>query len=355
MSTHDEQDANRENPDQAENQSVNNEAAPSPVTPNKAQAAPANGKAWQQDVINQLAFAALHDQRRARLWSNIFKGVTLLYIGIFLYFMFATPNEWEAAGKNEKHTALVELDGVISASSVANADSIVTSLREAFKQKNSVAVILRINSPGGSPVQAGYMYDEIKRLRKKYSNKKLYVVISDVCASAGYYIASAADEIYANKASLVGSIGVLMDGFGFVKGMEKLGIERRLLTAGKHKGLMDPFSPMENSDKQHVLTMLEGVHQQFIKAVVDGRGTRLKKDAPGLFSGLFWHGEKGVELGLVDGLGSASYVARDVIGAEKIVDYTVRPSFMDRFADKLGASIGQEISSKLGLDGMAMH
>jgi len=310
---------------------------------------------WSHGVINRLAFAALDDQKRARRWSNIFKGITLFYVGIAIYMMFSTPNEWEGPGKEEKHAALVELDGVISANSVANADSIAGSLRNAFKQENSVAVILRINSPGGSPVQAGYMYDEIKRLREKYPSKKLYVVIGDVCASAGYYIAAAADKIYANKASIVGSIGVLMDGFGFVKGMEKLGIERRLLTAGEHKGLLDPFSPVQKDEKQHVLVMLEDVHQQFIKAVVDGRGDRIKKDTPGIFSGLFWHGEKGLELGLIDGFGSAGYVARDVIGTEKIVDYTVRPNFIDRFADKLGASIGREISAKFGFKGLGLQ
>jgi len=360
MSSHDNQDDNSQSanadsahPERSEPAAVAEQT--SAAGAEKSQPDNSGKEDWRQDVLNRLAFTALNDQRRARRWSNLFKAVTLVYVGIFLYMTYSTPNEWESAGKNEKHTALVELEGVISSSSVANADSIVGSLRQAFKQKNSVAVILRINSPGGSPVQAAYMYDEIKRLRQKYPEKKLYVVISDICASAGYYIAAAADQIYANRASLVGSIGVLMDGFGFVKGMEKLGIERRLLTAGEHKGLLDPFSPMEKSEKQHVLNMLEGVHQQFIKAVIDGRGDRLKKDAPGIFSGLFWHGEKGLELGLIDALGSASYVAREVIGADKIVDYTLRPNFFDRFAEKLGASIGREVTAKIGLDGASLR
>jgi len=350
MSQHDNQDGVQDTAPPSEGSSANSDS----TTQSNSNAS--QGDAWQQTVINRLAFAALKDQQRARIWSNIFKGVSLVYVGVFIYIWFVLGgSSAEAPGKNEKHVALVELHGVISATSVANADAVITSLRAAFKQKNSQAVILRINSPGGSPVQAAYIYDEIRRLRKKYPDKKLYAVATDVCASAAYYVAAAADKIYANRGSLVGSIGVLMNGFGFVKGMEKLGVERRLLTAGEHKGLLDPFSPLDKGEEKFVLTMLEDVHQQFIKAVVDGRGDRLKKDAPGIFSGLFWQGEKSVELGLVDALGSASFVAREVVGNEKIVDYTVRPNFLDRFADKVGAAMGREISTSVGLQGFNLQ
>jgi protease-4 len=249
------------------------------------------------------------------------------------------------------HTALVEVDGVIASDSEASADLIVTGLRAAFKDKNTKGVILRINSPGGSPVQAGYVYDEIKRLRKKHENTKVYAVIVDVCASGGYYIAAAADEIYADKASLVGSIGVLMNGFGFVGTMDKLGVERRLITAGEHKGMMDPFSPLKKEDQQHMQNMIDGVHQQFINVVKEGRGDRLK-DNPDLFSGLIWNGDESVELGLVDALGSSSYVAREIIGAEKIVDFTPRANFIDRFANQLGASVAKMMMQTLGSQNM---
>lgn len=312
------------------------------------QSANQGSDAWQQDVINRLAFASLNEQRRSRRWGIFFKVLTFAYIGaIFFYF----PGDLSTAKMvSGKHTALVEIEGVIASNSEASADRIVSGLREAFKDKDSKAIILRINSPGGSPVQSGYIYDEIKRLRKKYSNKKVYAVITDICASGGYYIAAAADEIYADKASLVGSIGVLMNGFGFVEGMKKVGVERRLLTAGEHKGILDPFSPVKKAEKEHVQNMLDGIHKQFIKAVKDGRGDRLK-DSPKLFSGLFWNGEEGIELGLVDGLGSAGYVAREVIGAENIVDYTPRLGYFDRFADRFGASMAGSLSQSLGLQG----
>jgi protease-4 len=307
---------------------------------------------WERDVLNRLAFASLNEQRRARRWGIFFKVLTFLYIGAVLFYF---PGDFrDTAITGGPHTALVEVQGVIASDSDASADLIVTGLRSAFKDKNTKGIILRINSPGGSPVQAGYVYDEIKRLRKEHENIKVYAVIVDVCASGGYYIASAADEIYADKASLVGSIGVLMNGFGFVGTMDKLGVERRLITAGKHKGMMDPFSPLNKEDQQHMQTMIDSVHQQFIDVVKAGRGERLS-DNPDLFTGLVWNGDRSVELGLVDGLGSSSYVAREIVGAEKIVDFTPRKHFIDRFANQLGASLAKMMMQTLGWQGMSTY
>jgi protease-4 len=303
-------------------------------------------ESWQRDVINRLAFAALNEQRRARRWSVFFKSLLFVYLFILLFYV---PSDWDASRLSAgKHTALVELDGVIASDSPANADNLVGGLRAAFEDKNTAGVILRINSPGGSPVQAGYVYDEIKRLRQEYPDIKLYAVITDMCASGGYYIASAADEIYADKASIVGSIGVLMDGFGFVDAMKKVGVERRLMTAGEHKGILDPFSPLKPEETKHVQDLLDDIHQQFIQVVKEGRGDRLS-DSPQLFSGLFWSGEEGVKLGLVDGLGSSGYVAREIIGEEDIVDYTPRLHFLDRFADRIGATMANVLAAGLGM------
>ncbi len=305
-----------------------------------------NKSEWERDVLNRLAFASLNEQRRARRWGIFFKSLVFVYIFVIFFYI---PSGWDTGKITPgKHTALVDLEGVISAESPANADSLVGGLREAFKHKNTAAVILRINSPGGSPVQSGYVYDEIKRLREKYPDKKLYAVISDICASGGYYIAAAADEIYADKASIVGSIGVLMDGFGFVEAIDKLGIERRLLTAGKHKGVLDPFSPLKKSEVKHVQGLLDSIHQQFIDKVKEGRGDRLSK-SPDLFTGLFWSGEESLKLGLVDGLGNSSFVAREVIGVEKIVDFTPKQNYLDRFADQIGVSMANVIVTAAGM------
>jgi len=301
---------------------------------------------WEKDVLMRLAFASLNEQRRSRRWGIFFKALAFIYIGALVFYV---PSQWDTKSiSSGKHTALIDIEGPIAVNTAANADTIVSGLRAAFKHKNTKAVILRINSPGGSPVQAGYIYDEIRRLRKIHKDTKLYTVISDVCASGGYYIAAASDEIYADKASLVGSIGVLMNGFGFVGTMEKLGVERRLITAGEHKGVLDPFSPVKKEELKHVQGMLDGVHKQFIQVVKEGRGDRLK-DSPEIFSGLFWNGEDAVKLGLVDGLGSSSYVARDIVGVEKIVDFTVRESYFDRFADRIGAAVAGIVMQNIGL------
>jgi protease-4 len=300
---------------------------------------------WQQEVISRLAFAAVNEQKRARRWGIFFKLLTFGYIAVILYLY--SPDVDIQQGATEKHTALVELKGIIAPEKDASADNIVSGLREAFENENTAGVILRINSPGGSPVQSGYINDEIHRLRKEYPDTPLYAVISDICASGGYYVAAAADKIYADKASIVGSIGVRMDGFGFVEAIDKLGIERRLLTAGEHKAFLDPFQPVKEADVAQVKKLLDDIHEQFISVVKQGRRDKLKDD-PLLFSGYVWTGEQGVELGLVDELGSSSYVAREVIGAETIVDYTTEEDWLKKVSKHLGTALGRGLGEVLG-------
>ncbi|MFP5344741.1 MAG: S49 family peptidase [Gammaproteobacteria bacterium] len=297
--------------------------------------------AWERGTLQKLIFSTLDEQRRARRWGIFFK--ILLFIYLFSLLLIYLPRDITktAAGK---HTAVVKIDGVIAEDREASADNIIGGLRAAFGDKRTQGVILRINSPGGSPVQAGYINDEITRLRAKHPGIPLYAVITDICASGGYYVAAAADRVYADKASIVGSIGVLMDGFGFVGAMDKLGVERRLLTAGESKGFLDPFSPAKPEDVAHVKTLLKNIHDQFIEVVKKGRGDRLKEDAD-LYSGLIWSGEQSVELGLVDELGSSSYVAREVIGAEKLVDYTPRPDYLGQFAERIGMALSHALIS----------
>lgn len=309
---------------------------------------PGQDKDWQQDVINRLAFAALNEQRRSRRWNIFFKSLLFAYLLLVLVMIYLPGGVEQTTLKSGKYTGLVEVNGVIADDSPANADSIIAGLRNAFKDRNTVGVILRINSPGGSPVQAGYVNDEIKRLRDIYPQKKLYAVVTDICASGGYYIAVAADEIFADKASMIGSIGVLMNGFGFVDAMKKLGVERRLYTAGENKGFLDPFSPIKREDVAHIKQMLGTIHKQFIDIVKQGRGQRLKEDER-LFSGLVWTGEESMKLGLIDGLGSSSYVAREIIEAEDIVDFTPRETVFERFADRLGASFASTMATLMGV------
>ena len=300
---------------------------------------------WEKDVVTKLAESSLNEQRRSRRWGIFFKLLTFAYLAVIL-FMFSKATSLTTVSTAEKHTALVELNGVIADNEPANADSVVTALRDAFDAENSSGVILRINSPGGSPVQSGYIYDEIIRLRKENPDTPLYAVITDICASGGYYIASAADKIYADKASIVGSIGVRMDNFGFVDAMKKLGVERRTLTAGENKALLDPFLPINKDTTAHMQVMLSEIHQQFISAVKKGRGDRLDASVEGLFSGLIWTGESAVNIGLIDGLASSSYVAREVIGEEDIVNYTVKEDILERFAAQLGSTVAQVISTQ---------
>jgi len=297
---------------------------------------------WEREVLGKLAMAAVQEQRRARHWGIFFKLLTFAYLFIVLFMVIGLRDVKTEAAMRGKHTSLVEMNGVIAADGAASADNVISALQDAFKDKNTVGVILRINSPGGSPVQAGAINDEIRRLRAKYPQIPLYVVVEDICASGGYYVAAAADKIYVNKASLIGSIGVLMDGFGFTGTMQKLGVDRRLLTAGENKGFLDPFSPVDPKQKTIMLRMLEEIHQQFIAVVKQGRGSRLKEN-PELFSGLVWTGQKGIELGLADDMGSVESVARDVIKAENIVDYTAHEGLADRLAKKFGAGVASAL------------
>ncbi|WP_420826342.1 S49 family peptidase [Rhabdochromatium marinum] len=305
---------------------------------------------WERALINSVTVEFLRDQRRARRWGLFFKLAALVYVVILLLAVYADTLS-QSVGVSDEHSALIEVKGMIAADTDASADKLITALRKAFKTEQAKGIILRINSPGGSPVQSGYVNDEIQRLKKKYPDKPVYAVAMDVCASGAYYIAVAADQIYVNPASLIGSIGVRMDGFGFTRAMEELGIERRLLVAGDHKGILDPFSPLEPFDEAFVQRLLDGLHQQFIAAVKEGRGERLT-GGDELFSGLFWTGAESVELGLADGLGSSSSVARDLIGAEDIVTYSRKRDLLERLAERLGATMASTWAQLMGADGL---
>jgi len=294
---------------------------------------------WNRDLINRLAFAALTEQRRARRWNVFFKALLALYL-LALMFLYL-PEDWSSIGKaGDRHTALVDLNGVIAHKTEGGADTVIKGLRNAFEDSKTAGVILRANSPGGSPVQSGYIYQEIKRLRELHPDIPLYAVVTDVCASGCYYAATAADKIFVDKASIVGSIGVRMDSFGFVGSMEKLGVERRLYTAGENKGFLDPFTPSRDSDIAHVKVLLEDIHEQFKSAVKEGRGERLQ-DQPGLFSGLVWTGEESVDMGLADAIASPGYVAREVIGAEEVVDFTEKPDLLERLGERIGVAMAR--------------
>lgn len=307
---------------------------------------PNNDPTWERSIIEKLALETLAEQRRRRRWGIFFKILGFVY----LTFLILAFGDWgdtaDRLGDGKKHTALIQLNGVIKPTGEASAEKITEALQAAFKDHGTQGVILRINSPGGSPVQSGIINDEIRRLRAKHPEIPLYAVVEDVCASGGYYVAAAADRIYVDKASIVGSIGVLMDGFGFTGTMDKLGVERRLLTAGENKGFLDPFSPQDTQHKQHAQILLDDIHKQFIEVVRMGRGKRLK-DSPELFSGLMWTGAKSVELGLADGLGSVESVARDVIRAEDIRDYTMRASLGERLSRQFGADMAEGIMGTL--------
>jgi protease IV len=302
-----------------------------------------NSQASQDSAISSLekiALAGLQEQKVSRRWSVLFKSLTFIY----LFFLLLMLLGWVGANKNSSlaHTALIDINGVIEAGGQVNADAVISSLKDAYDHKGTKGIILRINSPGGSPVQAGIINDEIHRQRKLHPEVPVYAVVEDICASGGYYIAVAADKIFVDKASIVGSIGVLMDGYGFTELMKKVGVERRLMTAGDNKGMLDPFSPENPKQKAFAQNMLDQIHQQFIKVVRDGRGSRLKETQE-TFSGLFWNGEESIKLGLADAEGSADYVAREVIKESEIVDFTYQETVVDRFAKKLGVSMGQEL------------
>lgn len=318
--------------------------------------APAGGddKSWR--LLEKAVLAGVQEQRRARRWGIFFKLLTFLYLFGALLMFSPLFDLQKTAVRGEAHTALVEVRGMIADNEAASADNIVSSLRAAFEDPKTKGVVLRINSPGGSPVQSGYIYDEIRRLRGEHPDTKVYAVITDLGASGAYYIASAADEIYADKASLVGSIGVTAASFGFVDLMGKLGVERRVYTSGEHKAFLDPFQPQKDDETRFWQGVLDTTHRQFIESVKKGRGDRLKVDGhPELFSGLVWSGEQALELGLVDKLGSTSYVAREVIGAKEIVDYTKQDTPFDRFAKRLGASMAEQLAMWMGFQGASLR
>jgi protease-4 len=300
---------------------------------------------WERRVLERLATDGLREQRRARRWGIFFK---LLAFGFLFFVLFAALGAWTGSERLclDKCTAMVEIQGEIDATSRASADNVIAGLQAAFKNKGTQGVVLKINSPGGSPVQAGEINDEIRRLRGKYPDTPIYAVVEEICASGAYYVAVATDKIYVDKASLVGSIGVIMDGFGFVGTLDKLGIERRALTAGDNKAFLDPFSPLSAKQKEYAQQMLADIHQQFIAVVRAGRGSRIK-DSPELFTGLVWNGKRSIELGLTDALGSVRSVARDVVKAEDIVDFTVQENVAERVVRKFGAAMGRSLAASI--------
>jgi len=309
------------------------QAATNPGAKEPAPGAPG----WERSVLEKLAFAALDEQRAARRW-RIFTRLGWLALFAAVAWTLMAREMASTASKSAAHTAVVNIKGEIGAGTDASAENVVAAMRSAFEDEGSRGVVLLIDSPGGSPVQAGIINDEIRRLKTKHG-KPIYAVVEETCASAAYYIAAAADDIYVDKASIVGSIGVLMDGFGFTGTMEKLGVERRLLTAGENKGFLDPFSPQTEKQRAYAQTMLDQIHQQFIGVVKAGRGERLKP-TPETFSGLFWTGQQAIELGLADQLGSLDFVAREVVKAEEIIDYTRRENVAERLVKRFGAAMG---------------
>src|SRR5213592_904102 len=298
---------------------------------------------WERGVIERLATEGLREQKRARRWGIFFKLLTFAFLFAMLLVTIGAISE-STHTCLDKCTAMVEMRGELDADSPASAENITSGLQAAFKNKGTQGVVLRISSPGGSPVQAGEINDEIRRLRANYPTAPIYAVVEEVCASGAYYVAVAADQIYVNKASLIGSIGVIIDGFGFVGAMDKLGIERRALAAGENKTFLDPLSPMTQQQRDYAQNMIAEIHQQFIAAVKAGRGARLK-ESPELFSGLVWNGARGIDLGLADALGSVDYVAREVIKAEDIVDFTVKENLTERLARKFGATLGKSLGA----------
>ena len=308
---------------------------------------------WQKGVIEKLATSSLDEQKASRRWGIFFKILTFLYLlTILAYAVGWVVKDGKAMAGS--HTALIDIAGVIMPGGEVNADAVLGSLTDAYESKGTKGIILRINSPGGSPVQAGIINEEINRQKKLHPEIPVYAVVEDICASGGYYIAAAADKIYVDKASIVGSIGVLMDGYGFTGVMEKVGVERRLMTAGRNKAMLDPFSPVNPEHKAYAQALLDGIHEQFKTVVREGRGKRLHETAD-TFSGLFWSGEESIKIGLADALGSTEFVARDVIKQEDIVDFTHQETFADRFAKRLGASIAKHIGFDVETSGLKLR
>ena len=309
------------------------------AAPTANAAAPEKNKHWERETLERLVMAQINEQRAARRWRIGFRLFWILLVLGVMWFSFHHGKNAANTAHPASHTALIEIKGEIDADANANAEWIIDSMRQAFEDEGAQAVVLLINSPGGSPVQAGMINDEIKRL-KAIHQKPVYVVVEETCASAAYYIAAASDKIFVDKASIVGSIGVLMDGFGFTGLMDKVGVERRLMTAGENKGFLDPFSNPTKAQKAHAQHLLDQIHKQFIAVVREGRGDRLK-ETPEIFSGLFWSGQQAIELGLADGYGTLDTVARDVVKAEDIVDYTRQDNVAERLAKRFGAAMGE--------------
>jgi protease-4 len=292
---------------------------------------------WEKSVLEKVALSAIEEQKRARRWSNFFKLLTFLYLAVVLYHVFIPGFGTQTTSSGGDHTAVIDIIGMITEDSESNASRISQGIRDAAEDKGTKGIILRMNTPGGTPVQSAYIYDEIRQIKREHPDMPIIAVVSDMCASGGYFIAAAADEIYVNKSSLIGSIGVLLNSFGFVDTMKKLGVERRLITAGAHKGILDPFLPMQADERNHVEQVLSTVHQHFIDAVKAGRGDRLQND-PRLFTGLFWSGEEGVKLGLADGFGTVRSVAKQ-IGEDNLVNFTPQENLLDRLSGKFKVAL----------------
>lgn len=310
------------------------------------QESPKKAESWEREILEKVALAAISEQTRARRWGVFFKSLTFLYLAILIGAALYPNVKKEMSADGKGHTAVIDIVGVIAEGKDVNADSVIKSLRAAVKDKNTKGIILHSNSPGGSPVQSAYIYQEIRSIKKENPKLPIYAVVSDICASGCYYIAAASDKIFVSPASLIGSIGVLMDGFGFVDTMKNIGVERRLLTAGTHKAMLDPFSPPKADETAYMQDLINQVHQQFITAIKDGRGNRLK-ETPDMFSGLVWTGEEGIKLGIADAYGSDRSVAKDLIGADKLVDFTESEEIFDKIVGKMGSSFGHALTSAL--------
>ncbi len=323
--------------------SEENQAPPNPPSEPSGKSLPS----WERETLEKVLLASVHEQRRARRWSLFFKSAVLLYMVVVGVLAFRPSGGFITPTVSTEHTAVIDVAGPIMEGNPTDADNLIEGLRDAVKDKSTKGILLRMNSPGGSPVQAAYVYEEILRIKKENAKIPIYAVVSDLCASGCYYIAAAADKIYVHPASVVGSIGVIMNGFGFVESMQRLGVERRLLIAGDHKALLDPFSPVNEVEKAHLQEVINTVHHQFIDAVKQGRGNRLK-DNPELFSGLVWTGQDAIKLGLVDEVGDARSVSENVIGAKEIVNYTPKEKLLDRISHRLGTSLGIALQSAIG-------
>lgn len=302
---------------------------------------------WEREMIEKLLLASLNEQRRARRWGIFFKALFMVYLAVALWLVAEPFGDFTHSGSS-KHTAVIDVTGMIADGAETTADTVIEGLRAALEDKGTRGIILHMNTPGGSPVQSAYVYEEIRRIKREKPDLPIYAVVSDLCASGGYYIAAAADKIFVNSASVVGSIGVIMNGFGFVDAIGKLGVERRLLTAGEHKAILDPFIPISAVEKEHIQGLIDNIHRQFIDAVKQGRGQRLKDD-PALFSGLVWTGAEGIKLGLVDEIGDVRSVAKNAIGADELVNFTPRGHLLDRLSHRIGASFGHALQAALGV------